>query len=253
MHLLGIIPARLGSTRLPNKPLRLLAGLPLAARVANHVRGFGICERVVVATDAQPVLEALEALGIEAVLTDPRHESGTERVAEVVTRQAFRSYELILNVQGDEPFLPPAAATAAVARVREGQEPIGTAAAPLEPEAAGDPHRVKVVTDARGRALYFSRAPIPFVREGPPERGLFWQHIGVYAYTREALREWTSRPPVALERAERLEQLRPLSYGMPIGVARLETPAPRGIDTEDDLRWAEDLFPALSAASGGPP
>jgi len=144
---------------------------------------------------------------------------------------------VVLNVQGDEPLVAPAALHGAVARVRRGA-PIGTAAGDLERALASDPNRVKVVTDTGGRAVYFSRAPIPFDRDGTGDV-IYHQHVGVYAYTREALERWIRLAPVPEERWERLEQLRPLLHGIPIGVALFSGPAAPGVDTADDLRYAE--------------
>ena len=237
MPVLGVIPARLGSSRLPRKPLLPLAGEPLILWVIRRVAAAGVCDRLVVATDAPDIARVVERAGAEAVLTSPEHESGTERVAEVIANKAFKDFDLVLNVQGDEPFVAVAALRGAVARVRDG-EPIGTAAGSLAAALAGDPNRVKVVVDAQGRAVYFSRAPIPFDRDG---RGAvaYHQHVGVYAYTREALERWMRLPPVAAERWERLEQLRPLLHGMPIGVALLAAPVAPGVDTAADLAEAE--------------
>ena len=240
MQALGVIPARLASTRLSRKPLQLLGGRPLIVRVAERVSETGILDRVVVATDAPEVLAAVESAGFEAVLTAASHESGTDRVAEVAAMPAFRSYGCVLNVQGDEPFLTRDALTGALGRVTRDGDDIGTAAAPLEGEWIADPSRVKVVCDHQGRALYFSRSPIPFWRDGgPAPTGLYWQHIGLYAFTREALARWGTLEPTQLERAERLEQLRALEHGLTIGVARLTEPAEPGIDTPEDLRRAE--------------
>jgi 3-deoxy-manno-octulosonate cytidylyltransferase (CMP-KDO synthetase) len=240
MPTLGVIPARLASTRLPHKPLQLLGGQPLIVRVIERAAELGALDRVVVATDAEAVRDAVVAAGHEAVLTAAAHESGTDRVAEVAARRAFAGFDVIVNVQGDEPFLDAEALAGAIARVRDAGDDVGTAAAPLEAAAAADPARVKVVCDARGRALYFSRAPIPYWRDGgaPPE-GTYWQHVGLYAFRREALARWTALGPSALERAERLEQLRALEHGMTIGVARLAGPVAPGIDTPEDLRRAE--------------
>lgn len=200
---------------------------------------------VVVATDADEVARVVEEAGFEVVMTSPDHGSGTDRVAEVAAMAAFRRYDLIVNVQGDEPFLPEAALTGAIERVRGGDD-VGTAAAPLDPVHLDDPARVKVVCDARGRALYFSRAPIPYWRNPEPAPpGLWWQHLGIYAFGREALVRWTGLGPTALEAAERLEQLRALEHGMTIGVARLDGPAPAGIDTAEDLRQAEEQWHVL--------
>jgi 3-deoxy-manno-octulosonate cytidylyltransferase (CMP-KDO synthetase) len=151
--------------------------------------------------------------------------------------KSLSTFDVVLNVQGDEPLVAPAALHGAVARVRSG-DPIGTAAGSLDPALARDPNRVKVVTDAQGRAVYFSRAPIPFDRDGTGDV-VYHQHVGVYAYTREALERWVRLAPVPEERWERLEQLRPLLHGVPIGVALFPAPAAPGVDTADDLRHAE--------------
>ncbi|HEX2648092.1 MAG TPA: 3-deoxy-manno-octulosonate cytidylyltransferase, partial [Candidatus Dormibacteraeota bacterium] len=179
----------------------------------------------------------VEGAGYEAVLTSASHHSGTERVSEVVADKSFKHFELILNVQGDEPLVALDAMRGALERVRSG-DPIGTAAGALDPALADDPARVKVVVDARGRALYFSRAAIPFDRDRTGTV-VYRQHVGVYAYTREALGAWVRLPPVPEERWERLEQLRPLMYGMPIGVAEVEGPVAPGVDTADDLRFVD--------------
>jgi 3-deoxy-manno-octulosonate cytidylyltransferase (CMP-KDO synthetase) len=239
MPVLAVIPARLGSTRLPHKPLQLLAGEPLVVRVAQHVQGMGLVDRVVVATDDEAVLEAVRRAGFPAVMTSPRHLSGTDRVAEVADWAEFRTCEVVVNVQGDEPFLPEEAVAGALDRVEQGDE-VGTAASPLDAEAARDPARVKVVTDLVGRALYFSRAPIPWWRDrSPVPDGLYWLHLGLYAFRRPALMRWTSLPPTPLERAEALEQLRALQHGMRIGVAKIPQRAVPAVDTAADLAQAE--------------
>lgn len=239
MPVLGVIPARLHSTRLPRKPLQALAGVPLVIRVAERVAALNLLDALVVATDAEEVADVVSKAGFRVVLTDAGHRSGTDRVAEVAARGEFAGFDVVANVQGDEPFLPSGALAGALARVGGGDE-IGTAAAPLSAEYAHDPDRVKVVTDRRGRALYFSRAPIPYHRDtAPGDRPVYWQHLGVYAFSRPALRRWSSLEPTELERAERLEQLRALEHGMSIGVACLGEPALPGVDTPDDLRRAE--------------
>jgi 3-deoxy-manno-octulosonate cytidylyltransferase (CMP-KDO synthetase) len=239
MRVLGVIPARLGSTRLPNKPLQPLAGEPLITRVVERVLDHDLVDQLVVATDSERVVAVVEQSGARAVLTSRSHSTGTERVAEVAGRAEFAGFDTIVNIQGDEPFLSREALAGALERVGQGDQ-IGTAAAPLEPALAEDPDRVKVVTDARGRALYFSRALIPYRREdGDSSEGLYWQHIGIYACTRAALVRWIGLPPSPAEQAERLEQLRALHDGMSIGVARLREPAIPGVDTAEDLRRAE--------------
>jgi len=239
MRVLGVIPARLGSTRLLHKPLQLLAGEPLVTRVIQRVRALGLVDELVVATDSTMVARVAELSGVRAVLTRESHQTGTERVAEVAGQPDFAGHDVVANIQGDEPFLPRAALAGALERVSGGDD-VGTAAAPLEPEAAEDPARVKVVSDVRGRALYFSRAAIPYRRDRQVgTRELFWQHLGVYAYRREVLAQWTRLAPAPAEEAERLEQLRALHYGMSVGVARLDSPAQPGVDTPEDLRRAE--------------
>ncbi len=250
MPVLAVIPARLASTRLPRKPLQLLGGAPLVVRVLERAASLPIIDRVVVATDAREIVEAIERVGGRAVMTSAEHRSGTERVAEVARRAEFSGYDVILNVQGDEPFLPADAAAGAVEQVRAGAD-VGTAAAPLDRDFVGEPARVKVVMTESGRALYFSRAPIPFPRDATaiPD-GTYWQHLGVYAYRPAALERWVRAAPIALETIEQLEQLRALYYGLTIGVARLDRPAEPGIDTPTDLIRAESLWLA-SAMEGG--
>jgi 3-deoxy-manno-octulosonate cytidylyltransferase (CMP-KDO synthetase) len=239
MRLLGVIPARLGSTRLPNKPLQLLAGEPLVTRVIERVRELGVVDDLVVATDAPMVAEVVERSGVRAVLTRADHPSGTDRVAEVAALPEFAGFDMIANIQGDEPFLDGEALRGAIARVRGGDD-VGTAAAPLELAQAADPSRVKVVTDRAGRALWFSRAAIPFRRDADAATdGLYWQHVGLYVYTRAALARWVTLPATAAEQAEKLEQLRALENGMSIGVARLGNTAHPGIDTAEDLTRAQ--------------
>ncbi len=245
MRVLGVIPARLGSTRIPHKPLQLLAGEPLITRVIQHVRSMGLVDDLVVATDSDMIAHVVEASGVRAVLTSAAHSSGTERVGEVAALPEHAGHEVVVNVQGDEPFLPRAALAGSIDRVLQGDD-VGTAASPLNASDAADPGRVKVVSDFRGRALYFSRAMIPHRRDrDAATHDLYWQHVGVYAYRRDALDRWTRLAPVPAEEAERLEQLRALHYGMHIGVARIDQPAEPGVDTPEDLRRAEARWLAL--------
>ncbi len=242
---LAVIPARLGSTRLPRKPLRLLAGAPLIVRVWEQVRETATVEHVVVATDSEEVAAVIRERGGEAILTNPRHPSGTDRVAEVAGRDAFQAYDIIVNVQGDEPFIRPEAIAGPVSLVREGHVPVATCATPAAPAILENSDVVKVVSDDAGRALYFSRAPIPFLRDredASVHSRLVRQHVGVYACSRPALSRWVSLPEHPLERSERLEQLRPLAAGLTIGVFLLEVPPLGGIDTEEDLKRANTLW-----------
>jgi 3-deoxy-manno-octulosonate cytidylyltransferase (CMP-KDO synthetase) len=236
---LGVVPARLRSSRLPRKPLVSLAGEPLVLWVVRRAIDAQVCDRVVVATDAREVAEVVERAGFEAVLTSDSPESGTERIAEVIANKEFNCYDLMLNIQGDEPLVALDALRGALGQVARGAE-IGTAAGPLATALASDPHRVKVVVGPGGRAIYFSRAPVPFDRDRTG--AVYHQHVGVYAMTRTALERWVSLTPVPEERWERLEQLRPLLHGMSIGVALVDTPVAPGVDTPDDLRVVEALL-----------
>ncbi len=242
MRVLGVIPARLGSTRLPNKPLCLLAGEPLVTRVVERVREHGVVDDLVVATESPMVVQVVEHAGVAAVLTAEDHPSGTDRVAEVANLPAYQDYDVILNIQGDEPFLSRAAVRGALDRVAGGDE-IGTAASPLTAEEAENPNAAKVVMDVGGRALYFSRSVIPHRRDADtPSDGLYWGHLGIYAYTREALTRWVSCPVTMAEQAEKLEMLRALQNGLTIGVALVEEDPIPGVDTIDDLNRAEALW-----------
>ena len=223
----------------------MLAGEPLVTRVIQRVQEHGVVDDLVVATDSPLVAQVVERSGVRAVLTARGHRTGTDRVAEVAGREEFAGFDVVVNVQGDEPFLAREALAGAIARIAEGDD-IGTAAAPLDPALVDDPARVKVVTDARGRALYFSRAAIPHLREPDDQAAtLYWQHLGLYACTPEALRRWAGMEPSPAELAERLEQLRALHHGLRIGVVRLSEPVEPGVDTPDDLRRAEAHWHAL--------
>jgi 3-deoxy-manno-octulosonate cytidylyltransferase (CMP-KDO synthetase) len=251
MRTLAVIPARLGATRLPRKPLRLLAGLPLVVRVWERVQQLGVADRCVIATESEEVVRAARDAGAEVALTDAAHPSGTDRVAEVATRPEYRGFDAILNVQGDEPFVSAAAVRGATGVVTEGRFELGTAAARAATQALDVPHVVKVVAADDGRAMYFSRAPIPFLRddaEQPLLETSVWQHVGVYAYTRDALARWVALPPHPLERIERLEQLRPLAAGMAMGVAMIADRPRSGVDTEEDLARANADWATFASA-----
>ena len=179
----------------------------------------------------------------------PYLESGTDRVAAVASRAEFAGYDVVVNLQGDEPFMPIEAVQGAIARVQAG-DAMGTAAAPLDPERRDDPSLVKVVCDDHGRAMYFSRLPIPFVRDSADfDQTGWWQHLGIYAYRRDVLLRVAALRPAPLELAERLEQLRALAAGFTIGVALLDRPALPGIDTPADLAAAEARWPDFVEAT----
>ena len=249
MPVLLVVPARVGSTRLPIKPLQPLGGAPLVARVIERAREIPGVDRLVLATDSRAIADAVAAWHVETILTAANHESGTDRVAEIAGLPGFTNYDVVVNLQGDEPFMPPEAVTGAIQRVLGG-DAIGTAAAPLDPALRHDPARVKVVCDARGRALYFSRAAIPHLRDPEDLPGAqWWQHLGVYAYRRDVLLQVTALRAGELERVERLEQLRALAAGYTIGVALLDVAVPPGIDTPDDLAAAEARWRDLAEVS----
>ncbi len=204
--------------------------------------GFGLGIPVVVATDDSRVAAAvsdLAGLGVRAALTSPALRSGTERAAAVLALPEYGDFDVVLNVQGDEPLIPEAAITGALGRVTAVGEPIGTAAARLEEGALADPHCVKVAVDRSGLARGFFRA-VP-EREWPPAWS-WWRHLGVYAYQAGALKQWVALPPVPEERERGLEQLRPLAYGMRIGVAVLDVLAPPAVDTENDVQRIENRW-----------
>jgi 3-deoxy-manno-octulosonate cytidylyltransferase (CMP-KDO synthetase) len=256
------IPARFGSTRLPGKPLLPIAGEPMIAHVVRRALEAG-ARQVVVATDDSRIADAVAGLGIEVCMTAASHASGTDRLAEAAERLGWSGATIVVNLQGDEPRAPPAAIRALAAALADGDAPIATLAVPLD--GAGplfDPNCVKLVRDGRGRALYFSRAPIPWPRdafaadrsrlpavagEGEGEGEGWLRHIGMYAYRAEALRRFAALPPGRLERIEALEQLRALEAGWPIAVALSPVAIPAGVDTADDLeRVRAELEPDRS-------
>ena len=204
-----------------------------------------------IATDSEEVAQAARTNGAEAVLTASDHPSGTDRVAEVAKQREFAGFDAILNVQGDEPFVSADAIRGALSMLKEDFE-IGTAAVRAPAAILDEPSIVKVVTADDGRALYFSRAAVPFLREpnnaadAAALRDRVWQHIGVYAYTLPALAKWVALPLHPLERIERLEQLRPLAAGMAIGVSLIPGPLRAGIDTEVDLARANSEWTILN-------
>ncbi len=249
---LGVIPARLGSFRLPRKPLHRLAGRPLVEWVWRRVVDMDLFDAVVVATDSGEVAEAARAFGARVAMTDAGHPSGTDRVAEVARSAPFVGYAHVVNVQGDEPFVRRDHVAAALDLVRGGGWDVGTVATPIDSVAEWrEPSVVKVVRGDDGGALIFSRAPVPHPRDAEPggdvmPDGPFLRHVGIYAYRREALLRWVALPEGTLERLERLEQLRPLAAGIRIGVA-LGEPARGGVDTPADAERAER---ALATAAG---
>jgi 3-deoxy-manno-octulosonate cytidylyltransferase (CMP-KDO synthetase) len=241
VKILGVIPARLGSERLERKPLQLLGGRPLIEVVWRRVASFNAVGMLMVATDSEEVADVCRAAGAVVEMTSPKHQSGTERVAEVAQRH--NAYDVVVNIQGDEPFVAAEHIKLSAQLVLDGWD-VGTPAAPIQSlQAWRDPAVVKVARAADGRALYFSRAPIPHKRDGDPtpdelNSEKYLRHIGVYAYARAALLRWVELPETELERQEKLEQLRALAAGLRIGVAIARESA-SGIDTAEDLAHAE--------------
>jgi 3-deoxy-manno-octulosonate cytidylyltransferase (CMP-KDO synthetase) len=236
-----VIPARYGSTRLPGKPLVSLNGQPMIQRVYERAKSARRVDRVIVATDDDRIVKAVTSFGGEARMTRPDHRTGTERVAEVA---AHVEGEVFVNVQGDEPLLDPAAVDTAVsALLEEPQAAVATVATPIKvPGDIMDPNVVKVVLDFDDNALYFSRAPIPWVRDtGSAIQVRHLKHLGLYVFQREALLEYPTLPQGELERIEQLEQLRWLENGSKIRVAEVEHDA-ISVDVPEDVPRVEKLL-----------
>src|SRR5215472_19229852 len=235
MKVIAVIPARPASMRLPRKMLREIAGKPLAVWVYQAVRSSPLLEDVIIATDSDEILSACRRHSCNARMTSTKHRSGTERVHEV--SQSVEA-DVYLNVQGDEPMIRASHIESLVGVMRDHSVPAGTLMTPASTEDISSPSAVKVVTDANGQALYFSRSTIPYDRDGTHPR--YFKHLGIYAYRKAVLDQFVSLPESPLERAERLEQLRFLENGIPIRVG--ETPFDTvGVDTEEDLRRVTEL------------
>jgi 3-deoxy-manno-octulosonate cytidylyltransferase (CMP-KDO synthetase) len=236
MKVIAVIPARLASTRLPRKMLREIAGVPLLAWVYRGVQRCSSVAEVIVATDSDEILRFCEKQGFVARMTSAAHRSGTERVHEISTAIPADVY---LNVQGDEPLTRPEHIDSLIAVMQRAGVEVGTLKTPCAEVDINNPSAVKVVTDDSGRALYFSRATIPYDRDGLHPR--YYKHLGFYGYRKEALDKFVRWSESLLERSERLEQLRFLENGVPIYVA--ETPFDTvGVDTEEDLRRVEGIL-----------
>ncbi len=244
-----VIPARLGSTRLPRKVLCEIHGRPMLQYVWEAA-SRSEADEVVIATDSPEVRDAAAAFGADVAMTSAAHGSGTDRINEVAQLRRWPSEALVVNLQGDEPLMPPGLVRkAAQLLADDGDAAIATLAHPIADEQDfRNPNVVKVVIDGRGRALYFSRAPIPWQREGStagqplmPRRNAC-RHIGLYAYRVSALARFSALPPADLETIEALEQLRALANGMVIRVGLTDQPPPRGVDTEDDLQAVAALL-----------
>ncbi|HSH49675.1 MAG TPA: 3-deoxy-manno-octulosonate cytidylyltransferase [Halomonas sp.] len=244
-----VIPSRFSSGRLPGKPLADIGGVPMVARVWQQARASG-ASRLVVAVDDARIRDALEGSGAEVLMTRSDHPSGTDRLAEVAEQLALPDDAIVVNVQGDEPLIPPALIDQVAALLAaDPHASVATLAEPIvEVDSLFNANVVKVVADARGRALYFSRAPIPWRREGWGEdrqgsgaaldalrSGNWLRHLGLYAYRAGFLRAFQQWPPAPLETLEQLEQLRALHHGHAIQVGLAAEPHPAGVDTAEDL------------------
>jgi 3-deoxy-manno-octulosonate cytidylyltransferase (CMP-KDO synthetase) len=236
MDIVAVIPARQGSTRLPRKMLREIAGRLLVGWVYQAVRSSPLLTDVIIATDSEEILETCEKHGWKAQITSDKHRSGTERVHEISNSVAAEVY---VNVQGDEPLVRPEQIATLVEVMKNPAVQVGTVKTPCATEEIRNPNAVKVVTAADGRALYFSRATIPFDRDGTQPR--YFKHLGLYAYRKPALDLFVAQPESELEKSERLEQLRFLENGVAIHVGETAYDS-IGVDTEEDLQRVTELL-----------
>lgn len=238
MKIACIIPSRYASTRLPGKPLRMIAGETLVHRVYERAALAKLPDIVIVATDNEKIESEVKSFGGRVMMTSPDHPTGTDRLAEVAA--SLTDYDIVVNVQGDEPFINPDVIDSLAKRLAERDDlDMTTAAAPLKEDEYDDPSAVKVVVNQKGEALYFSRSLIPYPRNEfsvPPLK-----HVGIYAYRRDFLLAYAGMKQTPLEKTESLEQLRALEMGYKIGVIRIDS-EDIGIDTEEDLKKANRLF-----------
>lgn len=239
-----VIPARFASTRLPGKPLLDIGGKPMVIRVAEQAAQSG-AQQILIATDHAPIIEAARANGFDACMTRADHASGTDRIAEVAMQHGWADDTIVVNVQGDEPLIPPTLIRAVAQHLQDHTDcAIATACHPIHDEAAmRNPNTVKAVLDKNGNALYFSRAPIPWPRDAgneTPSNAL--RHIGIYAYRAGFLKAYGQLAPAPIEQTEALEQLRALYHGYRIGVTITQEAPPAGVDTEQDLLQARRIF-----------
>lgn len=240
------IPARYASTRLPGKPLLEIAGVPMVVRVAQRALQAGATQ-VVVAVDDSRIADALSGHDVDICMTRDDHASGSDRLAECAAYYGWADDSIVVNLQGDEPFAPAAGIRRVAQALAEDDVPMATLAAAItEPHELFDPNVVKLVRAVGGRALYFSRAPLPWARDAfavdrdvLPAGLPFLRHIGIYAYRAGFLRQYATLPRTMLEQAESLEQLRVLEHGYAIAVRMTPEPFPPGIDTLEDLQRAE--------------
>ena len=242
----AIIPARYGASRFPGKPLALLLGRPMVLHVVDRCREAGCFGRVLVATEDARIAGAVRAAGAEAVLTSPECASGTDRVAEAARSLQLGDEEVVVNVQGDEPAVHPQSLAILARTFDEPRVVMATLVRPLEPEERANVNVVKVVLDERKNALYFSRSDIPFQRDPGSGHVDRWAHLGLYGFRWRVLQELSALPPTQLERAESLEQLRALGYGIHIA-CRPTRHATQAVDRPEDVPLAEEALRRLKA------
>jgi len=242
---IAIIPARLASTRLPNKPLADIAGKPMVVRVAERALLSG-ASKVVVAVDDQQIFDACQSHGLDVMLTSNQHPTGTDRLSEVATRLNLSDNDIVVNVQGDEPLIPGELITQVAQRLADHPEAdIATAALAIhDASEVTNPNVVKVVMSQSGQALYFSRSPIPFNRDPQKYQAQHFRHIGMYAYKARFLKEFSKLAPAPIEEAESLEQLRAMWHGFTIQVLVTDAAPPPGVDTAEDLERVRAIFRA---------
>lgn len=242
----GIIPARYASTRFPGKPLAKIGGVPMVVRVCEQAKK--VLDDVYVATDSELIADAVNEYGYDVIMTSDKHKTGTDRIAEAVSKLGYKP-DVIINIQGDEPFVDPAQIQGVMDCFKDPETDIATLARPFNKEdgikAVMDPNKVKVVFSPTGKALYFSRSAIPYLRGVEPEKWLdnrkYYVHVGMYAYRTDVLKVLSSLPQSPLELSESLEQLRWLENGYTIKVAETDSPT-IGIDTPEDLENARVFF-----------
>ncbi len=241
LRILCVIPSRLGSTRLPNKPLIKIGGKPMVQWVYEHARQVPEITQVIVATDHEDIAAVIRGVGGEALLTDPNLLTGSDRVASVAA--LYPDMDVVINLQGDEPFVTASMLQQLLAPYLQGEQPcMTTLAYPLDMQHAYfEPGAVKVLVDKNGDALYFSRSPIPYQRQATTLPLPVYHHMGLYAFTREFLLQYTCLPPTALEQIESLEQLRVLEHGYKIRVCLTEQRSIE-VNTPEDLARAEALL-----------
>ena len=248
----GVIPARYASTRFPGKPLVDIGGKPMFWHVYRRAVESGVFSSLVLATDDERIAEAATRHGVPFVMTRRDHPSGTDRVYEAICQRDLAPDDVVVNIQGDEPALDPRLLTELVRPFADASVRMTTVAVAITVHEAASPNQVKVVLDAAGNALYFSRAAIPFFRDQPEESAVLLGHVGLYAFRRDTLAQFVSLPPSRLERIEKLEQLRCLENGIPIRVVLVPCAA-RGVDTPEDLEIVREHVCALRVAGSPEP